>query len=149
MFSTGCRIAIILSVLMLLLSPLASATDPDEPQADQKPSPPSQSLLSMTPEQALNLQPRELEIRALLIKERADVAALAVRLADTNDNLEALRLQKEIGAKKLQTEIGVMEVQAKYADRAGRHEQATAIREGLTGMKERLAVVQRDVRVEE
>ena len=149
MFSTSYRLAIIFSAMILLLAPLADATDTDVPQTDQKPDAPSPSLLNMTPQQALTLQPRDCEIRVLLLKERADVDALTARLAETHDNLAALRIQKEIGAKKQQTEIGIMEVQAKYADQAGRHEQATAIRKTLTGMKERLAVSLRDAGVEE
>jgi len=140
MRSTTYRRLIISFALMMLLCPLASATDADEPQTDRKPAPPPRSLLTISDEQALKLKPSDQEIRTLLITERTEVAALTAMLADTRDNLEALKIQRKIGNKKQQTEIGIMEVQAKCAEQAGRQEQAEAIREAIAGMKDRLAV---------
>jgi len=149
MYSTGYRIAILLSALILLLAPLASATGTDEPQPDQNSDAQPRSLLSITEEQALNLKPIDQEIRGLLIREREDVAALTALLKETQDNMRALQIQKDISAKKQRTEIGIMEVQAKYARQAGREEQATAISEAVAGMKERLAASQGDTGIEE
>lgn len=151
MYSTSHRIAILLSAILLLLAPLALATD--EPQPDQNteqtPSAPARSLLSITEEQALQLKPIDQEIRGLLIKEREDVAELTALLKKTSDNMRALQIQKDISAKKQRTEIGIMEVQAKYAVLAGRDEQATAINEAVAGMKKRLADTLGDTGIEE
>ena len=149
MYSTGYRIAILLSAIIVLLAPLASAAVTDEPESTPETSTPPRSLLSITQEEALTLKPMDQEIRALLIKERADVNALTDLMKNTHDNMRALQIQKEIGVKKQQAEIGIMEVQAKYAQQAGRQDQATAIREAIAGMKERLAIDSADIEVEE
>jgi hypothetical protein len=157
MNSTSYRIAILLSVLILLTALIALGTETDEPQTDQVTDrttdrtneAPSRSLLSITGEQALNLKPIDQEIRVLLIKEREDIAVLTALLKKTHDNMRALQIQKDIGAKKQQAEIGIMEVQAKYARQAGREEQATAISEAVAGMKERLAASQGDTGIQE
>jgi hypothetical protein len=153
MFSTSYRIAVLLSVIILLTALLALGTETDEPKPDQVTDrtnqAPSRSLLSITGEQALNLKPIDQEIRVLLIKEQEDIAVLTALLKKTHDNMRALQIQKDIGAKKQQAEIGIMEVQAKYARQAGREEQATAISEAVAGMKERLAASQGDTGIQE
>ena len=148
MFLTNLRIAILLSAITLLLVSLALADVTEEPKPTQETTTPPRSLLSITQEESLTLRPMDQEIRALLIKERADVAALTDLLKTTHDNMRALQIQKEIGIKKQQAEIGIMEVQAKYAQQAGRQDQATAIREAITGMKERLAIDSADIEAE-
>ena len=101
---------------------------------------PGLSLLTMSEEQAHSLTPMNREIRALLIRERDAIAALTTSLEGVKDQMEAIQLQKKIGYHKARTEIDIMEVQAKYAAQAGRHEQATEIKQALTGMKARLDV---------
>lgn len=125
----------VLAVLIAL--PVLAAPVEDEP--GKKPAEPPRSLLSLTPEQAQSLRPCDQEIRALLLREREDVAALVARMKASGDDLEALRIQKEIGVRKQRTEIGILETQAKFADLEGRSEQAAAIRDVVDRMKARLA----------
>lgn len=149
MYTVRHIVVILLSVIALTIPASTLASVVEEPQIDQEPGVLPVSLLSMTPDQALKLNPMDQEIRQLLIKERADVAALTELMKSTHDNMSALQIQKEIGVKKQQAELGIMEVQAKYAAQAGRHEQAAAIREAVAGMKERLAVALGDSGEEE
>ena len=131
-------IILVLSLSLSLLYQSVGAVEENQPHA--RPADPPRSLLSLTEEQARGLKPMDQEIRALLIEERGDVAALTALLSETSDNQEALRIQREVSAKKQQTEMAIMEVQAKYATRAGRLEQATALRAAIATMKEQLDV---------
>ncbi len=133
------RYRIIFAALALIMLLAQAAAAADQAQSAATPDNPSRSLLSLTAEQALQLKPMEREIRDVLLRERNDLAALTSLLKGQPDNLEALRIQKDVSTRKQQTEIAILEVQARYAVQAGRQEQATAIGKAVALLKERLA----------
>jgi len=135
--------AILVVTVCLALTGITLAADPESQGEDPVAKP--RSLVSLTEEQAAKLDPMNREIRQVLLTEREEVDRLTASLTDVTDDVEAIAIQRRIGAVKQQAEIDVMEVQARYAEIAGNTEQAEAIREAVTGMKEKLA---KDVEVD-
>lgn len=127
----------LLLTFFLVQAGITLASDP-EPTEDT-PNPMPRSLVSLSEEQAAKLTPMTKEIRLVLLTEREEVDRLTASLAEVKDDAEAIAIQRRIGAVKQQAEIDIMEVQIRFAETAGNHEQAKAISEAIAGMKEQLA----------
>jgi len=131
---------ILVSFLVVIPAMSSSAVSEEKNALEAAP----RSLMTLTPEQVFELKPQDQEIRNLLIREQEEVARLTSRLEATKDQMEALEIQREIGARKQLTEIAIMEVQANYAVAAGHLEKAEALRKAVQGMKDRLPTAQLD-----
>jgi len=110
------------------------ADDPDVPQAEDPPSGRA-SLSTMSEAQAEILSPLKREMREILLRERSDVELLTQRLAGLNDRLAALDLQRAISDRNFKTQIELLEVQGRYARRAGRIQQADEVEAAVVRLK--------------
>ena len=126
----------LLLTIFLVQAGITLAADPGPIEDTSKPTP--RSLVSLSEEQAAKLTPMNKEIRLVLLAERDEVERLTASLAGVKDDTEAIAIQRQIGAVKQQAEIDIMEVQIRFSEAAGNHEQAEAIREAIAGMKEQL-----------
>ena len=81
----------------------------------------------MSEAQAAKLKPMLREIHYLLVRERLEVQALEAELESLRDPIAALELQRRISDLKESTEIEILQVQASYARREGRLQQAAEI----------------------
>jgi hypothetical protein len=92
----------------------------------------------MTDEQAADLKPMFREIHEVIVAERQQIGALEARLESVRDPIAALDIQREISNIKERAEIEVFQVQATYARREGRIDQALEIDAVVETMQARL-----------
>jgi len=117
--------------------PPEAAPDAQDVTEDIDPSP-AVSLTTLSEEQAAHLSPLHSGMRTILLREQADVQALTARMADIQDRIAVLELQREITDRKTRTQIELLEVQGQYARQEGRIEQADEAAAAAASLNERL-----------
>jgi hypothetical protein len=149
--------ALMLWALVAMASP-AALTAPSRAQAPAEPakstpdSPVVASEETSAPARVIPKRPRtpmDVELFAVLDRQREALAALRTRFREAKDDRTALAVQREIDRVKRDSEISLLRVQADWARRAGRIEAASQIEaaiEQILHPKAPLAVgrVQRD-----
>ena len=122
-------IAFVLWALVALASP-SRAQAQAEPMKSAPDSPAVASEDGSTPARIVPKRPRtpmDVELFAILDRQREALAALRTRFKDAKDDRTALAVQREIDRLKRDTEISLLRVQADWARRAGRVEGARRI----------------------
>jgi len=124
----------IIVCLALLVPAIITGNQTDGPDASAVRPP----LVSLSEAEAQNLPPLQRELREVLLREKADLQALASRLAAIEDRIAALKVQREISDRKFRTQIEFLEIQGRFAREEGRIELAEEAEHAVTRLKTRL-----------
>ena len=122
--SLGCCLTLLALAAVALSEPAPATPVAGPAPATQAGSAEGAAAKSATPP---TLTPEMAAVQAALAAERSRITELEARLAATKDDQAALVVMKEIEQVKRDTELGVLRLQAEFARREGREEQARKI----------------------
>jgi len=126
------RTAIVLVGLLVVASALAVVAKQESAPANPVPQPVAGEQLSAIDRP---LTPTMKEIRSVFDAEKEALAVLDARLRSASTESEVMGVIKEIERVKVETELEILSVQAVYARRAGRIEQAQKIEAEIQRMR--------------
>ena len=110
------------------------------------------NLLELNDQQALRLAPILQQIRRVMASSHEEIASMEARIAASKDPQQVRTLERQVVDSKLVMEIRVLEIQAEFAEREGRQEEAdnfTALAQGLQNPARRQPAVAVPERQEE